>query len=69
MAQVLPANVRPVVWLKRRAVKAGTFYNPRIKSSEVRSVVIDTATAFDAHIAILLQESKNAAKKARFARR
>ena len=68
MAQVLPANVRPVVWLKRRNTKAGHFYRHGVKSSEVRVVKPLPAELAALSIAILDQEFRNAKLKARFAR-
>lgn len=64
MVRTPNADIRPVVWLKRRQQKPGKLFRAGVKPSAVRSVKLNTSEALDVCAAILYQEARNAQLKA-----
>jgi hypothetical protein len=57
------ADIKPVVWLKRRQTKPGQLFRRGVKPSAVRTVKLDMVDEFLAHVHIVAQEAKNAELK------
>jgi hypothetical protein len=52
------ADIKPVVWLKRRQTKPGQLFRRGVKPSAVRTVKLDMVDEFLAHVHIVAQEAK-----------
>lgn len=57
------ADIKPVVWLKRRQTKPGQLFRAGVKPSAVRTVTLSTYESLLVAADILAQEAKNAELK------